>query len=58
MQVRIGRIEGDVRLMRLTSVGLVPGAVVRVERNDKSRPIVLFDCDTRLAINRQECARI
>ena len=58
-RVRIERVDGDVRLLtRLTSVGLAPGAVVRVERNDRNRPVLLFERDTRLAINRQECARI
>lgn len=58
-QVRIERVEGDVRLLtRLSSVGLVPGAVVQIERNDRNRPVLVFERDTRLAINRQECARI
>lgn len=58
-QVRVERVEGDVRLLtRLSSVGLVPGAVVQVERNDRNRPVLVFERDTRLAVNRQECARI
>lgn len=55
-QVRIERVDGDVRLLtRLSSVGLVPGAVVHVERNDRNRPVLVFERDTRLAINRKEC---
>lgn len=58
-QVRVERVEGDVRLLtRLSSVGLVSGAVVQVERNDRNRPVLVFERDTRLAVNRQECARI
>ena len=58
-RVRIERVDGDVRLRtRLTSVGLVPGATVLVERNDRNRPVLVFERDTRLAINRQECTRI
>lgn len=58
-QVRVERVESDVRLLtRLSSVGLVPGAVVQVERNDRNRPVLVFERDTRLAVNRQECARI
>ena len=58
-QVRIEHVDGDVRLLtRLSSVGLVPGAVIQVERNDRNRPVLVFERDTRLAINRQECARI
>lgn len=58
-QVRIARVDGDVRLLtRLSSVGLVPGATVHVERNDRNRPVLVFERDTRLAINRKECAYI
>lgn len=58
-RVRIERVDGNVRLLtRLTSVGLVPGAVIGVERNDRNRPVLVFERDTRLAINRQECANI
>lgn len=58
-RVRITRVDGDVRLLtRLSSVGLVPGATVHVERNDRNRPVLVFERDTRLAINREECKRI
>ena len=58
-RVLITRVDGDVRLLtRLSSVGLVPGASLRVERNDRNRPVLVFERDTRLAINRQECRRI
>lgn len=58
-RVRIERVDGDVRLLtRLSSVGLVPGSTLQVERNDRNRPVLVFERDTRLAINRQECARI
>ena len=61
-RVLITRVDGDVRLLtRLSSVGLVPGASLRVERNDRNdrnRPVLVFERDTRLAINRQECGRI
>ena len=57
--VRIERVDGDVRLLtRLSSVGLVPGSTLQVERNDRNRPVLVFERDTRLAINRKECARI
>ena len=53
-RVLITRVDGDVRLLtRLSSVGLVPGASLRVERNDRNRPVLVFERDTRLAINRQ-----
>ena len=58
-QVRIVQVDGDVRLLtRLSSVGLVPGATLLVERNDRNRPVLVFERDTRLAINRRECTFI
>ena len=57
--VRIEQVDGDVRLLtRLSSVGLVPGATLLVERNDRNRPVLVFERDTRLAINRRECVFI
>lgn len=58
-KARIERVEGNVRLLtRLASVGLVPGSVIRVQRNDKKRPVLVFERDTILAINREESKRI
>ena len=58
-QVRIASVDGSVRLVtRLASVGLVPGAVLRIERADRNRPVLVFERDTRLAVNRADCARI
>lgn len=57
--VRVSHVEGDVRLLtRLSSVGIVPGCVLRVERNDRHRPVLVYERDTTLAINREECGRI
>lgn len=58
-QVRIERVDGNIRLLtRLSSVGLVPGALLTVERADKNRPVLVYERDTMLAINRQECSSI
>lgn len=58
-QVRIVNIDGSVRLVtRLASVGLVPGAILQIERADRNRPVLVNERDTRLAVNRTDCVRI
>ena len=53
------QIEGNVRLAtRLASIGLVPGSTFRVMRNDKHRPVLVFERDTQVAINREEASCI
>lgn len=57
--VRIRTIGGTQRLVsRLSSVGLIPGSVVEVRRNDAHRPVLVFGRDTLLAISRPDCAQI
>lgn len=57
--VEVIGMKGGVRLLtRLSSVGIVPGSIVRVERNDKNRPVLVYGRDTLLALNREEAARI
>ena len=58
-RVRVAGIEGDVRLLtRLASVGLVPGCTMQVVRNDAHRPVLVFERDSMVAINRTEAQRI
>lgn len=55
----IAAIDGNVRLLtRLSSIGLVPGSTVEVVRNDKHRPVLVFERDTLVAINREEAGHI
>lgn len=57
--VRVVGVEGNLRLLtRLSSVGIIPGGIVRVERNDKRRPVLVYERDTLLALNREEAGRI
>ena len=52
-------IEGDSRFMsRITSIGLTPGCRVRVMKNDKNRPVLVYSRDTMIALNRNECKGI
>nr|WP_330366695.1 ferrous iron transport protein A [Butyrivibrio sp. VCB2001] len=52
-------LNGDQRFIsRITSIGLTPGCSVRVLRNDKNRPMLVFSRDTMIALNRKECMGI
>ena len=39
----IVQIDGDTRfLSRITSIGLTPGCIVKVIKNDKNRPLLVY----------------
>ncbi len=55
----ISSINGDTRfLSRITSIGLTPGCKVKIIKNDKNRPILLYSRDTMIALNKDECDNI
>lgn len=55
-QVRVTSLGGDMRqLSRLASVGVIPGSVLQVRRNDRRRPLLVFSRDTLLALGRRGC---
>ncbi len=55
----ITALEGDRRFMsRITSIGLTPGCRVRVIKNEKNRPLLVYSRDTMIALNRAECEMI
>ena len=55
----IVQIDGDTRfLSRITSIGLTPGCNVKIIKNDKNRPILLYSRDTMIALNKDECDNI
>ncbi len=55
----IASINGDTRyLSRITSIGLTPGCRIRVMKNDKNRPLLVYSRDTIIALNRNECGNI
>ncbi len=55
----ISSINGDTRfLSRITSIGLTPGCKVKIIKNDKNRPILLYSRDTMIALNKDECDSI
>ena len=55
----IVHIDGDTRfLSRVTSIGLTPGCKVRIIKNDKNRPLLVFSRDTMIALNKKESENI
>lgn len=46
------------QVCRFASVGIIPGSVVRVVRNDPHRPLLAFNRDTLLALGKDECGDI
>ena len=52
-------INGDARFIsRITSVGLTTGAMLKVLRNVKRLPLLIYSRDTMLAINKREADNI
>ena len=55
----ISSISGDNRYIgRVTSIGITPGCRIRIVKNDKNRPIIVYSRDTMIALNRAECDQI
>lgn len=52
-------IQGDARfLSRIISIGLIIGCPVKVLKNEKKQPVLIFSRDTTIALNRKECEKI
>lgn len=48
----VKNLSGDQRFIsRITSIGLTPGCNLRVLRNDKNRPMLVYSRDTMIALN-------
>ena len=55
----ISAINGDTRyISRVTSIGITPGCRVKIVKNDKNRPIIVFTRDTMIALNSTESRNI
>lgn len=55
----VENLNGDSRFIgRITSIGITPGCRLKVIRNDKNRPVLIFSRDTMIALNRKECLGI
>ena len=58
-QYTVKGLSGDSRfLSRITSVGLTVGGVLRVVRNAKRMPVLVYARDTMLAIDKKEATNI
>ena len=52
-------INGDNRYVgRITSIGITPGCRIRIVKNDKNRPVIVFTRDTMIALNSKESMNI
>jgi ferrous iron transport protein A len=55
----ISSVNGDARYVgRITSIGITPGCRVRVIKNDKNRPLIVYARDTMIALNHKESSNI
>lgn len=55
----IVQIDGDTRfLSRITSIGLTTGCNVKIIKNDKNRPLLVYSRDTMIALNKKESENI
>lgn len=52
----VTRVAGDARFVsRVTSIGINEGCPIEVVQNVKKRPILLFERDSLMAIDRKDC---
>ncbi len=59
MDAVVSGLAGDNRFIsRITSIGLTPGCKLKVVKNDKNRPMLIYSRDTMIALNRKECEGI
>lgn len=55
----IDSVDGDSRyISRITSIGITPGCKIRIIKNDKNRPLIVFSRDTMIALNNKESTNI
>ena len=55
----IDSVDGDSRyISRITSIGITPGCKIRIIKNDKNRPLIVFSRDTMIALNSKESTNI
>lgn len=55
----ISSVNGDTRYVgRITSIGITPGCKVKVIKNDKNRPLIIYSRDTMIALNDKESTNI
>ena len=56
---RVLSMDGDSHMIsRVISIGIVPGGIVKVFKNRKHQPILIYSRDTMIALNREDAANI
>ena len=57
--VRVKSLGVDAHFLnRITSIGITEGTMIRVIRNDRKMPVLVYVRQTLLALNREDCAKI
>lgn len=52
----VTRVAGDARFVsRVASIGITEGCPIEVVQNAKKRPILVFERDSLIAIDRKDC---
>jgi ferrous iron transport protein A len=55
----IASVNGDTRFVsRITSIGITPGCKIKIIKNEKCRPLLVYSRDSMIALNRKECENI
>jgi ferrous iron transport protein A len=58
-RVRIADIRGDTRFIgRITAIGLTIGCEVEIIENQKCLPMLIYERDTMVAVNRNDSEQV
>lgn len=58
-RLRVVGIEGDIRfLSRITAIGLTIGCEVEIIENHKGHPLLFYERDTMVAVNRRDSEQV
>ena len=56
-QGRVLSMDGDSHMIsRAVSIGIVPGGVVKLLKNRKKQPVLIYSRDSMIALNREDAA--
>ncbi len=59
LEATVVSVNGDTRFIsRVTSIGITPGCRIKMIKNEKRRPLLVFSRDSMIALNRNECEGI
>jgi Fe2+ transport system protein A len=58
-QGRVLSMDGDNHMIsRAVSIGIVPGGVVKLLKNRRKQPVLIYSRDSMIALNREDAANI